>query len=346
MTTQRTLLLAAIGNGLMLSIILYTFHQLSFLQGLWFYILLILCGLLLCVGNYFMIKYIINYVVKQQLQDFKYISPMGTQEQEAIRYIPKNLEELQAQISGYHEQNINQFDFMKQMEDYRKEYLGNVSHELKTPLFSIQGYAESLLDGAADVPNLRQKYLERIQFSTDRMMHIIQELDQLNRYETGEIQLKKSHFDINAVVLSVFDLFDLEAREINAHLQLHSDQQCQMVYADQDKITQVLINLLSNAIHYVNRDQAKIDVYCQSFGGQILVKVIDNGVGIPPEKINRIFERFYRVDSGRSRKNGGSGLGLSIVKHILEAHQKSISVQSEYLEGACFAFYLDAVTVD
>lgn len=245
--------------------------------------------------------------------------------------------ELSEKISGLNETN----DMMKEMESYRKEYIGNVSHELKTPLFSIQGYVETLRDGAADNIPIRDKYLDRIGISVERLINIVNDLDMINRFEAGEISLSISKFDINALVREVFDLLEFEADKKNAQMALQHSQQHVLVNADKQKISQVIINLVSNAIYYANRPMAQITVRTTVLKNKVHIVVQDNGMGIKPEVLPRIFERFYRVESSRSRREGGSGLGLAIVKHILEAHGENISVESEYLEGTKFSFLLD-----
>lgn len=234
-----------------------------------------------------------------------------------------------------------ELDMMKEMEDYRKEYIGNISHELKTPLFSIQGYVETLRDGAVENLNIRDKYLERIGISVERMINLVNDLDMINRLEAGEINLTLSPFDINTLIREIFDLLDLEAQKKYATLKLVTQPSQILVKADKQKIAQVLINLISNAIHYANRQAASITVSTKISGSKVLIEVQDNGMGIKPEVLPRIFERFYRVETSRNRKDGGSGLGLAIVKHILEAHNENITVESAYLEGTKFSFLLD-----
>lgn len=251
--------------------------------------------------------------------------------------------EFSEKITKIRQKDESQLDMMKQMEDYRKEYIGNISHELKTPLFSIQGYVETLRDGAVENLTIRDKYLERIGISVERLINIANDLDMINRYEAGEIKLNISEFDINFLVKEIFDLLDLDAQKKNATLKLNTSSSQIFVKADKQKIAQVLINLVSNAIHYANRQEAKIIITTKIIKNQVLIEVADNGMGIKPEILPRIFERFYRVDSGRNRKDGGSGLGLAIVKHILEAHEQNIKVESQYLEGTKFSFYLERV---
>ncbi len=249
--------------------------------------------------------------------------------------------ELSEKIYVLRQKDASELDMMKEMEDYRKEYIGNVSHELKTPLFSIQGYIDMLKDGGIENTLLRDRYLERIGISLDRLVAIITDLDMINRFEAGEIKLTKSTFDINILIKETFDLLEFEAQQKNAVLKLQTSHPSIIVNADKQKISQVLINLLSNAIHYANRQEAKIVVKTNILNKKVLIEVEDNGMGIKPEMLPRIFERFYRVEPSRNRKDGGSGLGLAIVKHILEAHGENISVESEYLEGTKFSFLLN-----
>ena len=239
-----------------------------------------------------------------------------------------------------------EMDLMKEMEDYRKEYIGNVSHELKTPLFSIQGYIETLRDGGVEDLNVRDKYLERIDKSVERLLNIVKDLDMINRFEAGQIELKFSTFDINHLIQEVFDLLEMEAERQSMTMQLQTTQSQLFVFADKQRISQVLINLISNAVKYANREEAQIIVSSREGMKSIHISVEDNGMGIKPENLPRIFERFYRVESSRNRKEGGSGLGLAIVKHIMEAHKQSISVESVYLSGTKFKFKLAKSSIE
>ena len=234
-----------------------------------------------------------------------------------------------------------EIDMMKEMENYRKEYIGNVSHELKTPLFSIQGYIETLRDGGVEDLNIRDKYLQRIDNSVERLLNIVKDLDMINRFESGQIALKYSTFDINNLIQEVFDLLEMEAEKQSMTMQLQTTQSQLFVYADKQRISQVLINLISNAVKYANREEAQIIVSTREGTRSIHISVEDNGMGIKPENLPRIFERFYRVESSRNRKDGGSGLGLAIVKHIMEAHKQGIVVESVYLSGTKFKFKLE-----
>lgn len=284
------------------------------------------------------IKTLFGYYNKKQIQKMADHLPEGIiTKQENISF-----NELSEKIAGYREKSDAEMDMMKEMENFRKEYIGNISHELKTPLFSIQGYLEILQDGSVKNINLRDKYLERIGYSVERLIAIVNDLDVINRLQTGDIQLNITSFNINELISEVIELLDLEAQKKEAKLIFSPSTTPLIVKADKQKISQVLINLISNAIHYSNRKEATIRISTHLLNHKVFVEVEDNGMGIKPEFLPRIFERFYRVESSRNRREGGSGLGLSIVKHILEAHGENISVQSEYLKGTKFTFVLQA----
>lgn len=290
------------------------------------------------VINYFVIDFLLNFYGKRQIRKISTILPETIiQEDES----GLNFQELGERVSEMSQKNATEIDTMKEMETYRKEYIGNVSHEMKTPLFSIQGYVETLMDGGIENLAIRDKYLERIDKSVERLLNIVQDLDMINQFESGEITLNVSRFDVNNLIKEIIDLLDLEAQRKNAKVSLQSAAPQVFVNADKQKISQVLINLVSNAIHYANREQARIIVRTSVLKNKVMIEVEDNGMGIKPEALPRIFERFYRVESSRNRNDGGSGLGLAIVKHIMEAHSENISVESTYLEGTKFQFMLE-----
>ena len=297
-----------------------------------FYFYLFLSLILIFFTNYVVIEFLFKYYGKKQIKRISNILPDNMiHEEETV-----NFKELGEMI----QKNVSEIDTMKEMEDYRKEYLGNVSHELKTPLFSIQGYIETLKDGAVENLNIRDKYLERIGKSVERLLNIVKDLDMISQLETGEISLNYSKFDINLLIKEIFELLEMQAQNRTAKLHLQNTSPV-FVNADKQKISQVLINLISNAIHYSNREEALIKIKTVTNNNLAIIQISDNGMGIKPEALPRIFERFYRVESSRNRKDGGSGLGLAIVKHIMEAHKQNISVESTYLEGTTFTFSLE-----
>lgn len=299
-----------------------------------FFRTLIISALILSVINYLVVDFLFNFYGKRQIQKISTILPEEIRDEENNL----NFKQLSQKFTDLNLKNTTEIDMMKEMEIYRKEYIGNVSHEMKTPLFTIQGYVDTLLEGGVENLAIRDKYLERIDKSVERLLNIVKDLDMINQFESGEIILNKSRFDLNEMIREMIDVLDLEAQKKNTKIVLQTTSNLMFVTADQQKISQVLLNLISNAIYYSNRESATVKVKTKVENQKVLVEVEDNGMGIKPEMLSRIFERFYRVESSRNRSDGGSGLGLAIVKHILEAHGESIAVESIYLEGAKFSF--------
>ena len=229
---------------------------------------------------------------------------------------------------------------MKQDENYRREFIGNVSHELKTPIFNIQGYVQTLLDGGLQDDTINMKYLKRADKSVERMINIVEDLEVISRLETEQSELDIQIFDINKLVEEVFDQLEMRANEMNISLQLNNQSNSSKTLGDKDKIQQVFINLVSNSIKY-GKKGGKTSVRLLDMDDNILVEVADNGIGIDQISLNRLFERFYRVDKNRSREIGGTGLGLAIVKHILEGHNQTINVRSTKGLGSTFSFILE-----
>lgn len=227
-------------------------------------------------------------------------------------------------------------------EEYRREFLGNISHELKTPLFTVQGYLLTLLDGAMDDEKYREKYLERANKGVERLIYIVQDLDMITKLEVGDLSLNIEAFDIVEVVAGVFDLLEMKSAKKKITLTFDMDYPNPiMVKADKERIRQVLTNLVVNSIKY-GRIKGTTEISIENLiKNKVIVRVTDNGEGIAKANIPRLFERFYRIDKSGSRKEGGSGLGLSIVKHVIEAHDEKIYVESELSVGSEFSFTLE-----
>ena len=227
-------------------------------------------------------------------------------------------------------------------ENYRKEFIGNVSHELKTPLFTVQGYILTLLEGAMDDKTTRKKYLKRASKGVDRLIFIVRDLDMISQLEIGDLQLNKEDFDIVKLVQNAFDLLEMKAtkREVTLSFDIQYSTPI-MVHADEKRILQVISNLIENSIKY-SKQFGTTEVSIEHLiKNKVIIRVTDNGEGIESQHIPRIFERFYRVDKSGSRKEGGSGLGLSIVKHVIEAHDEKIYVESQNGIGSEFSFTLE-----
>ncbi|HCT30357.1 MAG TPA: two-component sensor histidine kinase [Bacteroidales bacterium] len=236
-----------------------------------------------------------------------------------------------------------EIDRLKEMEKYRKEYLGNVSHELKTPIFNIQGYVLTLLDGGLEDPSINRKYLERTEKSINRLISIIEDLETISRHEAGELRLEKEDFNIVQVVEEIFEAQEIRATKRDIKLIFDKKYKTPIfVNADKMRIFQVLTNLITNSIYYGKSD-GRTRVSFTEDRHKVYIEVNDNGIGIAESDISRVFERFYRVDKSRSREQGGTGLGLAIVKHILEAHNETIRVKSKLDRGTSFTFSLSRV---
>lgn len=229
---------------------------------------------------------------------------------------------------------------LKKQADYRKEFLGNVSHELKTPIMSIQGYLETLAEGGLHDERINQTYVEKALRNVERMVEIITDLENISMLESGEFELKITKFDICLLAKDVFETFEMQAENRNVQLAIKKETDREFfVEGDLNLIREVLVNLVGNAIKY-GKKEGIVEIGFYIMGKQLLVEVSDNGIGISPENLNRVFERFYRVEKSRTRETGGTGLGLAIVKHILEAHGQTISVTSTLGEGSVFSFTL------
>jgi len=253
----------------------------------------------------------------------------------------KNLEIITDEIITKARERRSEINVLKNQENYRREFLGNISHELKTPLFTIQGYILTLVEGAMKDKKVREKYLKRAAKGVDRLISIVKDLDLITQFESGIKTVDKSDFNIYELVENVFELMEFESEKNNITLQYEKDNITPTyVYADQERILQVLTNLVVNSIKY-GSNNGYTKVLVEDFNKEkVIIKVIDDGEGIEKEHLPRLFERFYRIDKNRSRKKGGSGLGLSIVKHIIEAHKEQIFVKSKIGVGTEFSFTL------
>jgi two-component system, OmpR family, phosphate regulon sensor histidine kinase PhoR len=230
---------------------------------------------------------------------------------------------------------------LEQMARYRREFLGNISHELKTPIFNIQGYVLTLLDGGLEDPSINRAYLERTEKSINRLITIVDDLENISNLESGIVKLNLKNFDVVALAHEVAEFMEIKAKgQENIIYFSESYDKPIIVNADQERIRQIFVNLIDNSLKYGNNKGGKTKISFFDMDEKILVEVTDNGPGIDQNDLQRIFERFYRTDKSRSREQGGSGLGLSIVKHIISAHSQTIDVRSSLGVGTTFAFTL------
>lgn len=251
------------------------------------------------------------------------------------------ISDIEKETREWSESRTNEISKLKEQEEFRREFLGNLAHELKTPVFSIQGYVLTLLDGALEDENVNRVFLERASKATDRMARILDDLDQITRLEVDDLKLEFRPFDIHELIQEVFDSFEIIASEKNIQLSFSKDYHASIIVSgDRGKIGQVLTNLIGNSIFYGNNGGRTV-VRLYEVDEIVSIDVSDNGPGIEDQYLPRLFERFYRIEKSRNRNDGGSGLGLAIVKHIVESHNQSISVRSTVGLGSTFSFTLD-----
>ena len=256
--------------------------------------------------------------------------------------ITTDMSTLTREVKKFAEDKKLEIETLKVREAYRKEFMGNVSHELKTPLFTVQGYILTLLDGAHKDKSVRKKYLTRASKGVERLIYIVRDLDMITKLETGDLHLRNETFNIVELIAASFDLLEMKAAKKNITLTFDTDYEEPIyVRADKERIQQVLTNLIVNSIKYGKKGGTTEISIENLIKNKVIIRVTDNGEGIEKENIPRLFERFYRVDKSGSRKEGGSGLGLSIVKHILEAHGEKIYVESVFGVGSEFSFTLE-----
>jgi two-component system phosphate regulon sensor histidine kinase PhoR len=233
----------------------------------------------------------------------------------------------------------NEIRELKEMESYRREFIGNVSHELKTPIFSVQGFAETLLDGALDDASVNRTFLKKILHHANRLDNLARDLSTITKIETDELDMSGEAFEVTELFDAALESVEVRAEEKSIVPQQDVPPDCPDVYGDFDRLRRVLVNLADNAIKY-NEEGGTVRLRADPADDEVEIRVVDDGIGIPPEDLSRLTERFYRVDKSRSRNQGGTGLGLAIVKHILGAHDRSLHVDSTPGDGSTFYFTL------
>ena len=292
----------------------------------------------------FLVVYILGNVYTRSFlySKLKEISKDILPEKNISQTVTTNMEELASEIKDYDSKRKSEFSEMKKLESFRREFIGNLAHEIKTQLFTSQSYILTLLDGAIKDENVNIKYLKTASKAIDRLNLIVKDLDLITKIESGESILNKNKFDIINLTENVFEMLEFTAKKKKIKLTVNKDKGLlTKVIADKEKIEQVLTNLIDNSIKY-GKDNGTTEIVIQSLNeDKIIVRVTDNGVGFKKENYTRIFERFFRVDRSGSRSAGGSGLGLAIVKHIIDAHDEKIYVESEFGVGSEFSFTLE-----
>lgn len=304
-------------------------------------------GLVISISTYFIvIHFLKKYILRKIKLIYKRIhrSKLGSEEKRQMSTLDMRsdiIAKVQDEVDHWATNQEKELEKLKSWSEYRRRFIGNVSHELKTPIFTVQGYIHTLLDGALYDDQVNQNFLTKAATNVDRLQTIVEDLESISRLEADELILDMRTFDIKELTLEIFEDLQSKARTKNIQLAFKAGTAANYkVRADRDYIRQVLINLINNSIKYGNPNgRTKVSFYDMDIN--ILVEVADNGIGIPKNHLNHVFDRFYRVDKSRSREQGGSGLGLSIVKHIIEAHKQTINVRSTLNLGSTFGFTLE-----
>ncbi|MFC2129437.1 sensor histidine kinase [Bacteroidota bacterium] len=304
----------------------------------------VIFGIVLFVSTYFIVKAVFGKYVEKSINPIFRMIHNVTLSQRALRRKIDSGEitaDLNNEVQEWTKTQRAEIKKLKQMEKYRKDFLGNVSHEMKTPIFNIQGYILTLLDGGLEDKKINKLYLERTEKSINRLITIVDDLESISRLESGEFKLRFEKFNIVKLVEDVFETEEMMARKFNIKLEFDGSYPKPIkVKADKERITEAIANLITNSIKY-GRNHGKTKVAFKEEGKSILIEIRDNGIGISEEDLPRIFERFFRVDKHRSRDTGGTGLGLSIVKHVIQAHKQTIDVSSIPGIGTTFVLSLE-----
>ena len=302
--------------------------------------------LIILISSYLLISFVLERFIYQKIKliyKFIYQTKATKKEETYYKYVlpEKSIDEVREDVEEWAEKQNQELEILKQSEQFRREFLQNLSHEFKTPVFAIQGYIESLLDGGMNNPEINRKFLQKTGKNIERLTNLIQDLDEISKLERGELILTKTNFVIQDLVKEVFESLSLKAEKTNISFSIKKGCESPLaVFADIEKIRQVLLNLLDNSIKYGKNEGHTVASIYKVDDKHILIEISDDGIGISGKNVQRVFERFYRTEEGRSRDITGSGLGLAICKHIIEAHGQTIHVRSTEGVGTTIGFTL------
>ncbi len=300
------------------------------------------------IGSYLLIRFVLESFIYRKIKliyKFIYQTKATKREETYYKYIlpQKGIDEVRADVEQWAEQRSAEIELLKTNEAYRKEFLQNLAHEFKTPIFAIQGYVDTLLNGAMDNPELRKRFLENAARNVDRMVNLVDDLDEISKLESGQQPLYKEYFVIQDLIRETYETLSIKTAEKNIRSSIKKGCDSPIiVFADKEKIRQVINNLLENANKYGKQDGSIVASIYKTDGQHVLIELSDDGIGISEEHLPRIFERFYRTDRGRSRNVGGTGLGLAICKHIIEVHGQTMHVRSKVDVGTTVGFTLES----
>jgi two-component system phosphate regulon sensor histidine kinase PhoR len=337
-SAQQIAALTAIPLAVVVGVTGYLYHERWLVIGI-------------AVGGFYILSYLLiafmlrRFVYRKLKLIYKLIYQTKATKKEEFYYnniLPqKSIDEVREDVEVWAEHHKGEIEVLRENEIFRKEFLLNLSHELKTPVFAIQGYIDTLNNGAIDNHEVNKKFLGNAAKNVSRLVNLINDLDEISKLESGEQLMYKENFVIQDLIEDIFETLSINAQEKQIRCYIKKDSELPLtVYADKEKIRQVLINLVDNAIKYGKQNGSVEGSAYRMEGKRILIEITDDGAGISEEHLPRIFERFYRTDLARNRKIGGSGLGLSICKHIIEAHGQTIHVRSKVDVGSSFGFTL------
>jgi two-component system, OmpR family, phosphate regulon sensor histidine kinase PhoR len=317
-----------------------------FLHPVWWVALIVLA--IVFIGSFLLIQFTLERFIYRKIKliyKFIYQTKATKREETYYKYIipQKSIDDVRDDVEKWAAQKKEEIEILKSNEAYRKEFLQNLAHEFKTPIFAIQGYVDTLLEGALDNPAVNKRFLENAARNIDRMVTLVNDLDEIAKLESGEQPLTQKNFVIQELIKEIFESLSIKIAKKNIKTAFKKGcEQPVVVYADKEKIKQVIINLVSNAIKYGKENGHIVASIYKTEERKVLIEISDDGIGIATEHLPRIFERFYRTDRGRSRDVGGTGIGLAICKHIIEAHGQTIHARSKPDVGTTIGFTLEA----
>ncbi len=320
--------------------------------GIWFirpnWVITLVSFVIIFIGSYFLIRFVLESFIYRKIKliyKFIYQTKASKREETYYKYIlpQKGIDEVRKDVEQWAEQRSAEIELLKTNEAYRKEFLQNLAHEFKTPIFAIQGYVDTLLGGAMENPEISRRFLENAARNVDRMVNLVEDLDEISKLESGQQPLYKENFFIQDLIRETYDSLSIKTNFKNIKCSIKKGCESPItVFADKEKIRQVFNNLVENATKYGKKEGSIVASIYKTDGRHVLIEFSDDGIGISEEHLPRIFERFYRTDRGRSRDVGGTGLGLAICKHIIEAHGQTMHVRSKLDIGTTVGFTLES----
>lgn len=319
----------------------YLFFNIPLLK---LFISLFIIGIVIFFSSYSIFKYSLeNFIYERIKIIYKTIYTLKSSRSDNKKPDFKKdvFEKINSEVIEWGKNKKEEIEQLRKLEKYRREYIGNISHELKTPIFNIQGYISTLLEGGLEDKSINKEYLLRAEKSTDRMIAIVEDLELISQFESGQIKIKLGSYDIIKLTKGIIESFEVKAKKSGHEIYFSKAYENSIIVeTDKEKIEQVLINLIENSIKYGAEQNGKTKISFFDMDELVLIEVTDNGSGISPDDIPRLFDRFFRTDKARTREQGGTGLGLAIVKHIIDAHNQTINVRSSIGLGTTFAFTL------